>query len=78
MIGLPTETMSDVEAVIHLVKKIKHRFLRSSRARKKIGHITVSLNSFVPKPFTPFQWCAMDEVGELKAKIKKINHSTIN
>jgi radical SAM superfamily enzyme YgiQ (UPF0313 family) len=64
--------MSDVDAVIQLVKKIKHRFLASSRARKKIGHITVSLNSFVPKPFTPFQWCAMDEIGELKAKIKKI------
>ena len=72
MLGLPTETGSDVDAVIQLVKKIKHQFLASSRARKKIGHITVSLNSFVPKPFTPFQWSAMDEVGELKAKIKTI------
>jgi len=72
MIGLPTETMSDVDAVTQTVKKIKHRFLASSRARKKIGHITVSLNSFVPKPFTPFQWCAMDEIGVLKTKIKKI------
>jgi radical SAM superfamily enzyme YgiQ (UPF0313 family) len=72
MIGLPTETMSDVEAVTRTVKKIKHRFLASSRARKKIGHITVSLNSFVPKPFTPFQWCAMEEIGGLKTKIKKI------
>ena len=74
MIGLPTETMSDVDAIIRLVKKIKHRFLTSSRARKKIGHITVSLNSFVPKPFTPFQWSAMDEVGVLKSKIKKIKN----
>jgi radical SAM superfamily enzyme YgiQ (UPF0313 family) len=74
MIGLPTETGSDVDAVIQLVKKIKHRFLTSSRARKKIGHITVSLNSFVPKPFTPFQWSAMDEVGVLKTKIKKIKN----
>ncbi|MEX1350530.1 MAG: TIGR03960 family B12-binding radical SAM protein [Desulfobacterales bacterium] len=72
MIGLPTETMSDVEAITQTVKKIKHRFLTSSRARKKIGHITVSLNSFVPKPFTPFQWCAMEEIGVLKTKIKKI------
>jgi radical SAM superfamily enzyme YgiQ (UPF0313 family) len=72
MLGLPTETGLDVDAVIQLVKKIKHQFLASSRARKKIGHITVSLNSFVPKPFTPFQWSAMDEVGELKAKIKTI------
>jgi radical SAM family uncharacterized protein len=74
MVGLPTENASDVEAIIHLVKKIKHRFLTSSRARKKIGQITVSLNSFVPKPFTPFQWVAMDEIRTLKTKIKKIKN----
>ena len=74
MLGLPTETVLDVDAVIQLVKKIKHQFLTSSRARKKIGHITVSLNSFVPKPFTPFQWSAMDEIGVLKTKIKKIKN----
>jgi len=74
MVGLPTETMSDVDAVIQLVKKIKHQFLTSSRTRKKIGQITVSLNSFVPKPFTPFQWSAMDEVAVLKTKIKKIKN----
>jgi len=72
MIGLPTETEADVDAIISLVKKIKHRFLTSSRARKRIGNLTVSLNSFVPKPFTPFQWAAMDGVGSLKRKIKKI------
>jgi len=72
MIGLPTETEADVDAIISLVKQIKHRFLTSSRARKRIGTITVSLNSFVPKPFTPFQWAAMDEISMLKRKIKKI------
>jgi radical SAM superfamily enzyme YgiQ (UPF0313 family) len=72
MIGLPTETEADVAAIINLVKQIKHRYLTSSRARKRIGTITVSLNSFVPKPFTPFQWAAMDQVAELKRKIKKI------
>ena len=72
MVGLPTETEADVEAIISLVKQIKHRFLASSRARKRIGTITVSLNSFVPKPSTPFQWTAMDDVSMLKRKIKKI------
>jgi hypothetical protein len=72
MIGLPTETMDDVEAIVSLCKKIKHRFLKSSRAKKRIGEITVSLSSFVPKPFTPFQWVAMDDVQSLKKKIKKI------
>jgi radical SAM family uncharacterized protein len=72
MIGLPTETMEDVEEIMVLCKKIKHRFLKSSRPKKRMGEITVSLNSFVPKPFTPFQWCAMDEISTLKIKIKKI------
>jgi len=74
MIGLPAETEADVDAIVSLVKRIKHRFLTSSRARKRIGTITVSLNSFVPKPSTPFQWAAMDEVRMLKRKIKKIKN----
>jgi radical SAM family uncharacterized protein len=72
MVGLPTETMDDVEAIPALCKKIKHQFLKSSRAKKHIGEITVSLNSFVPKPFTPFQWVKMDDVHLLKEKIKKV------
>ena len=72
MIGLPTETMDDVEAVIELCKKIKYQFLESSRIKKRIGEITVNVNSFVPKPFTPFQWVAMDDERTLKKKIKMI------
>jgi radical SAM superfamily enzyme YgiQ (UPF0313 family) len=72
MIGLPTETPADVAAVVDLVKKVKHRFLQASRGRKSIGTITVSVNCFVPKPFTPFQWAAMDEVAVLKSKLKSI------
>ena len=72
MVGLPTETAEDLEATISLCKQIKHRFLQSSRARKRMGEITISLNSFVPKPFTPFQWSPMDEMRVLKNKIKKI------
>ena len=74
MIGLPTETAADVEAIVDLVKKIKHVFLRASRARKRIGEITISLNCFVPKPFTPFQWVAMDTTASLKSKIKTVKN----
>lgn len=72
MIGLPTETFDDVEAIVELCHKIKERFLKSSRVKKHIGRITVSLNSFVPKPFTPFQWAAMDNFTTLRKKIKII------
>ena len=70
MIGLPTETDADVAATVDLVKRIKHVFLDTSRGKGRIGDITVSLNAFVPKPVTPFQWAAMDAVKTLKQKIK--------
>jgi len=73
MIGLPTETADDVDAIVTLCGKVKAHFLESSRAKGRIGMITVSLNSFVPKPVTPFQWAAMDSVKSLKEKIKQIS-----
>ncbi len=72
MVGLPTETDDDVDAIVDLVKRIKHRFLAASRGKGRIGTITVSLSSFVPKPFTPFQWAAMDTVKTLQRKIKSV------
>jgi radical SAM superfamily enzyme YgiQ (UPF0313 family) len=72
MVGLPTETNADAEAIVALVKHIKHAFLKSSRARRVIGTLTVSVSSFVPKPFTPFQWAAMSPVSDLKARIQRI------
>ena len=75
MVGLPTETMDDVDAISALCKKIKHQFLKSSRPKKRMGEITVSLNSFVPKPFTPFQWVNMDDARLLKEKIKKVKNA---
>ena len=74
MIGLPTETEADVAAIVDLVKGVKHRFLKTSRGKGRIGEITVSLSSFVPKPFTPFQWAAMDEVHLLKTKIRMVKN----
>lgn len=72
MIGLPTETMEDVDAIVGLCERIKSVFLQSSRPQKRIGQITVSLNAFVPKPWTPFQWAGMDELAVLKKKTKRI------
>lgn len=72
MIGLPTETMQDIEDLITLCKKVKQVFLHSSRAKGRMGIITVSINSFVPKPHTPFQWAPMDDIQTLKSKLKHI------
>ncbi|MDQ1330787.1 MAG: hypothetical protein QG578_1052, partial [Thermodesulfobacteriota bacterium] len=72
MTGLPTETMDDIEEIVILCRKIKKRFLASSRIQKRIGQITVSINPFVPKPFTPFQWVPMESLISLKKKITHI------
>jgi len=64
MIGLPFEDMTDVEAITELVLKIRDAF----RARKDM-RITISVNPFVPKAGTPFQWCPMPGVKELKRRI---------
>ena len=72
MVGLPGETMDDVDAIPDLCKKIKHRFLKASRPKARMGHIVVSLNSFVPKAFTPFQWSPLESVRELKKRIRHV------
>ncbi len=68
LIGLPTETQEDIEAIPELVKRIKHRVVKESAPRGKIAEIRLSVNCFVPKPFTPFQWHPMDEMVNLKGK----------
>jgi radical SAM superfamily enzyme YgiQ (UPF0313 family) len=70
MIGLPTETTEDMEAIVELTKGIRHHVLSASHGKTRLGAITLSINSFVPKPFTPFQWSAFAGVGELKEKAK--------
>jgi radical SAM superfamily enzyme YgiQ (UPF0313 family) len=72
MVGLPTETIEDVEAIVILCQKVKAVFLESSRAQGRIGNMTISVNTFIPKPATPFQWVAMDAVPLLKKKLAMI------
>ncbi|MFW6114735.1 MAG: radical SAM protein [Thermodesulfobacteriota bacterium] len=68
MIGLPTETKEDIKAIVSLVKSIRHHIIKESKGRKKIGRLRLSINCFIPKPFTPFQWLPMDTVDSLKEK----------
>jgi radical SAM superfamily enzyme YgiQ (UPF0313 family) len=70
LIGLPTETKDDVDEIYDLVKVIKHHMVKESRDRGRIGRIRLSVNCFVPKAFTPFQWFPMEEVAGLKKKQK--------
>lgn len=69
MVGLPFETDEDVIEIAALTKKIKDVFLEASRKNRKIGNITLSINPFIPKPSTPFQWCKMDTLFNFKRKV---------
>ncbi|MBA3006920.1 MAG: radical SAM protein [Proteobacteria bacterium] len=56
MIGLPTETQDDLEEMLALIRRIKERIQPIGRERGRLCEITLSVNSFTPKPCTPFQF----------------------
>ena len=61
MIGLPTETERDLEGIAELAAKVLDEYYKIPKEeRAKNININVSTSSFVPKPFTAFQWCAQD------------------
>ncbi len=69
MIGLPTETDFDVESINTLSQKVVDEFYNNpDRQKGKTVSVSDGVSSFVPKPFTPFQWEAQDSREELKRK----------
>ena len=76
MIGLPTETMDDVAEIAHLGQKVVNTYYAAeNRPKGKSVRVTVSASSFVPKPFTPFQWEAQDSMETLRQKQRHIKDS---
>ncbi|HET6421470.1 MAG TPA: radical SAM protein [Geobacteraceae bacterium] len=68
IIGLPGETTADLEEMVALVKRIREMVIGAAREKGRLGEIVLSVNPFVPKPFTPFQWCGMESLKSLEAK----------
>ncbi len=56
MIGLPTETYDDLQEMLDLIKKVRERMLPIGKAQGRLCEITLSVNCFAPKPWTPFQF----------------------
>ena len=76
MIGLPTETMEDVEGIANLGQAVVNEFYRTEgRAKGRGVNVTVSASSFVPKPHTPFQWEAQDSIDTITSKQKHLKES---
>ena len=72
MIGQPTETMEDVEAIPDLARRMLERLRVPGPDGHPFGKLTLSVSSFVPKPWTPFQWAPFDEPRDLEAKLEAI------
>lgn len=85
--GLPTETLEDMDEMAELFRKIRYRsrFIKKEKGLKHSLDLTCTLSIFVPKPFTPFQWCSqmpMEKVTEhihyLMEQVKHIKGVKVN
>lgn len=76
MLGLPTETMEDVEGIANLAQSVVNLFYTNPDRQKGKGvTVTASASTFVPKPFTPFQWEPQDCIDTIHEKQKHLVES---
>ena len=76
--GLPTETLEDMDEMAELLSKIRYR-CKLLKKEKGLTHgmdITCTLSIFVPKPFTPFQWCPQMSLEEVTGHIHYLKEKT--
>ena len=79
MLGLPTETREDQEAIAELANKIAARYYEIPKERRNGKcQITISTSFFVPKPFTPFQWAKMYSKEHYLSCAKTVNDAVKN
>jgi len=71
MIGLPFEEQEDIEEIVTLAENVKS-YMESLGSK---GKLTLSVNPFIPKPFTPFQWLPMHPMKVVESKLKFITSS---
>jgi radical SAM family uncharacterized protein len=65
MVGLPTETLEDVQGIVQLAAQVKEIGRRHHRGRARVR---VSTSTFIPKPHSPFQWAAQSAAEDLAPK----------
>ena len=73
MMGLPTETMEDIEGIANLAQKVVDLYYSlENRPKGKGVSVSVSCATFIPKPFTPFQFEAQDDFATIEEKQKHL------
>ncbi|MBI4830269.1 MAG: radical SAM protein [Candidatus Lindowbacteria bacterium] len=75
MIGLPGEEDTDVEAIAALVSKVQRKMRQEAKALGKVGSLTISVNPFVPKPFTPWQAAPFEDSAVLLKRVALLRRS---
>ena len=73
MIGIPTETDEDLDAIRDLTLQLREIMLTHARPRGQIGRIVGSVNPLVPKPGTAYQWLPMEDDASVERKIKRMH-----
>lgn len=74
MMGLPTETQEDIQGICDIAMRVKSLY----KAVRKSGRdlrVSVSCSTFIPKPFTPFQWCAFAEREDILQKQRYLSET---
>jgi radical SAM superfamily enzyme YgiQ (UPF0313 family) len=72
MIGLPTETDEDLEAIRDLTVQLRDLMVTHARARGRIGRIVGSVNPLVPKPMTAYQWLPIETPAVIERKVRRL------
>jgi len=79
IIGLPFEEEKDMDAIVDLIHQVHRIFIEDhtpsqvrDNRKKGLRKLKLSINPFIPKPHTPFQWCGMDQEKEIKRKLNKV------
>lgn len=79
MLGLPTEEMSDLDGIADLADKVVSTYYHNPKRNRVKGiSVTTSVACFIPKPFTPFQWEAQDDLATLEEKQKYLGEKITN
>ncbi len=72
LLGLPTEEEADIDELLELTGKVRALWLERQKKFGRLGTITLSVNPFIPKPFTPFQWAPMAEEAVLNRRMQRL------
>lgn len=76
MIGLPTETDEDIDGIAAVARLVSDEYFKIPKGERPRGlRIAVSASSFVPKPFTPFQWAPQDSMERLRQKQQRLKEA---